>query len=145
MTVNDTFLVLNSLVSATTYSWHARALCAHPAIQGHGVITMHLLHRKFILVSTLPITKNATWKYLDNGSNQDVAWRASSFADGGWASNSAELGYGDGDEATIVSYGPSSSNKFITTYFRKTFTIANPAQYDSIQIGLCAMMVRWFM
>ena len=36
-------------------------------------------------------------------------------------SGAAELGYGDGDEATVVSFGPSSSNKFITTYFRQSF------------------------
>ena len=71
----------------------------------------------------------STWKYRDTGSNQGTAWRASGFDDAAWASGPAQLGYGDGDEATVVSYGPSSSAKYITTYFRKTFTIADVSAF----------------
>lgn len=67
----------------------------------------------------------ATWKYRDNGSNQGTAWRAAAFDDSGWSSGTAELGYGDGDESTIMSYGPSATAKYITTYFRKTFSLPN--------------------
>ena len=78
----------------------------------------------------------STWKYRDNGSNQGTAWRATAFNDAAWASGPAELGYGDGDEATVVSYGSSSSNKYITTCFRKTFTIANAGQFFGYRIRL---------
>src|SRR5205814_10702336 len=44
------------------------------------------------------IATGSTWKYLDNGSNQGTAWRATAFSDATWASGAAELGYGDGDE-----------------------------------------------
>ena len=71
----------------------------------------------------------STWKYLDNGSNQGTGWRASGFNDAAWASGPAQLGYGDGDEATVVSYGPSSTAKYITTYFRKTITIPDVNAY----------------
>lgn len=54
--------------------------------------------------------------------------------DGLWPQGSAEFGYGDSDEATLLSYGPSSSNKYVTTYFRKTFNVANPAQYFSFDL-----------
>lgn len=82
------------------------------------------------------IPLGASWKYLDNGSNQGTAWRATSFADSTWASGPAELGYGDGDEATVVSYGPSSSNKYITTYFRKSFTAAQSSSYTGLTLKL---------
>ncbi len=43
-----------------------------------------------------------------------------------WLGNRAGAGSaGDGDEATVVSFGPSSSNKFITTYFRHAFNVAS--------------------
>ncbi len=67
----------------------------------------------------------ATWKYLDNGTDQGTTWRGTGFDDSGWASGPAELGYGDGDEATVVSYGPNANNKYVTTYFRKTLSIAD--------------------
>ena len=62
----------------------------------------------------------SSWKYLANGSNQGTAWRASAFNDATWLAGNAQLGYGDGDEATVVSFGPSSTAKYITTYFRKS-------------------------
>jgi methionine-rich copper-binding protein CopC len=74
----------------------------------------------------------ASWKYLDNGTNQGTAWRGTSFNDAGWASGNAQLGYGDGDEATVVSYGPDANNKYITTYFRKTISIPDAGILTSI-------------
>ena len=74
----------------------------------------------------------SAWKYLDNGSNQGTAWRGTSFNDAGWSSGNAQLGYGDGDEATVVSYGPDANNKYITTYFRKTISIADAASLTTV-------------
>ncbi len=79
---------------------------------------------------------NSQWKYLDNGSNQQTAWRGLGFADGGWAAGNAELGYGDGDEATVVSYGPNSGAKYITTYFRQTFNVSDPSLFQSLSLSL---------
>lgn len=74
----------------------------------------------------------ATWKYLDNGTDQGTAWRAPAFNDAAWASGPAQLGYGDGDEATVVSFGPNPGNKHITTYFRHTFSVASPAAIECL-------------
>lgn len=82
------------------------------------------------------ISAGATWKYLDDGSNQGSAWTATGFNDASWASGGAELGYGDGGETTVVSYGPDPNNKHETTYFRHSFTIANPAQYEQLVLQL---------
>jgi hypothetical protein len=71
------------------------------------------------------IPEKSTWKYLDNGSNQGINWYSVSFNDNGWSSGQGELGYGDGDEQTTVSYGSNSNNKYITTYFRKTFQLSS--------------------
>jgi hypothetical protein len=76
------------------------------------------------------------WKYLDNGSNQGTAWRAASFSDSSWKAGASQLGYGDGDEATVVSFGSSSTNKFITTYFRKSFDVADPAAVAALDFRL---------
>ena len=73
------------------------------------------------------------WKYLDNGSNQGFAWRSPSFNDDSWASGPSELGFGD-TPATEVSFGPDSSNKYITTYFRKTFEVTE--NFDTAELNL---------
>ncbi|MEO0017803.1 MAG: hypothetical protein RLZZ522_1086, partial [Verrucomicrobiota bacterium] len=81
----------------------------------------------------------AAWKYKDNGSDQSTQWRAANFDDSAWASGPAELGYSPNNEdgaATVLSYGPSSSNKHITTYFRHTFQVADPALLHNLILKL---------
>lgn len=80
------------------------------------------------------------WKYLDDGSNQGTAWQLPGFNDAAWASGASELGYGDGDENTTVNAGcspvASCGTKFITTYFRKQISIANPLAYTSFSMSV---------
>src|SRR5688500_16136254 len=78
----------------------------------------------------------SSWKYLDNGSNQGTAWRATSFNDAGWASGNAKLGYGIPDATTTVSYGPDANNKNVTTYFRKNISIADISPYNAFRISV---------
>jgi hypothetical protein len=74
-------------------------------------------------ISHTLIAKKSGWKYLDNGSNQNTAWYAPAFNDASWSSGLGEFGYGDGDEQTTISYGTNSNNKYITSYFRKSFSV----------------------
>ncbi|XAL99912.1 CotH kinase family protein [Phycisphaeraceae bacterium D3-23] len=87
-------------------------------------------------VGTQLITTGSNWRYLDNGTNQGTAWRNAGFNDTAWASGDAQLGYGDGDESTVVSYGPNETNKYITTYFRSTFNVADPSAFTSVVLNL---------
>ncbi len=81
--------------------------------------------------NTVILPFGSTWKYLDNGSDQGDAWIDPSFDDSGWNSGPAQLGYGDNDEATVVSFGGDQSNKYITTYYRTTINVANPVELIS--------------
>ena len=69
-----------------------------------------------------PVTlaRGSTWHYLDTGT-EAPAWTDPSFDDSTWPTGAAELGYGDGDEATVVSYGPDAAHKYVTTWFRSSF------------------------
>ncbi len=82
------------------------------------------------------VPRGSTWNYLDDGSSQPPAWRGLGFDDSSWKSGRAELGYGDGNERTVVGFGPDSRNKFRTTYFRKTFQVSNPGQYQTLRLSL---------
>ncbi len=85
---------------------------------------------------TILVQKNANWKYLDDGTDQGSAWKEPSFDDSSWASGNAELGYGDGDEITVLSYGGNSNNKYITYYFRHEFSVTNPNQSNSLSLEI---------
>ncbi len=82
------------------------------------------------------IAAGSVWKYLDNGSDQGTAWSALAFNDSAWTNGPAQLGYGDGDEARIVSFGPDSANKHPTTYFRRTFVVNNPANVQELILSV---------
>ena len=82
------------------------------------------------------IPVGAVWKYLDDGSDQGVGWRTIGFDDGGWPSGAAQLGYGDGDEATVVAFGPDPNDKFITTYFRRVYTVKSAERFDGLSLRL---------
>src|SRR6185436_7163274 len=71
----------------------------------------------------------AVWHYLDDGSDQGSGWIAPSFNDNAWLFGPGQLGYGDGDEATIVGYGPDLNNKFVTPYFRHSFNVLDASLY----------------
>jgi acid phosphatase type 7 len=85
---------------------------------------------------TVLVPTGSVWRYLDNGSNQGTAWRAPTFNDGAWASGPAQLGYGDGGEATVVRYGPNASNKYITTYFRRSFSVVDRSAFSGLTLRL---------
>ena len=78
----------------------------------------------------------SVWKYLDDGSDQGTAWTDRLFNDSTWSSGPAELGYGDGDETTTVSFGGASNSKYVTTYFRHSFNVPNPSLYAVLRVGV---------
>jgi hypothetical protein len=81
---------------------------------------------------TTVIAKNASWNYLDDGSDQGTTWDDSTFNDGTWSTGTAPLGYGSITGATL---GTSTINNNATTYFRDSFTIAH-TNYQDIDISV---------
>lgn len=76
---------------------------------------------------------NSITNYDDNfqvpPSQGALAWEDLNYNDNAWDSGFAELGYGDGDEATVV-------NTVRTAYFRNEFTLPNLCNYSSIELTL---------
>ena len=81
------------------------------------------------------VPTGAIWRYLDNGSDQGSAWTAPAFNDSSWPAGAAQLGYGDGDETTVINGGP-ANNRHPTTYFRRTFTAPDVANVSALTLRL---------
>lgn len=79
------------------------------------------------------IATNAVWKYRDTGTDPGTNWMATAYDDSAWAQGAAQLGYGDGDETTVVSFGPNANSKYPTTHFRKHFTVTDPTRLGHIR------------
>ncbi|MFK7987300.1 MAG: MYXO-CTERM sorting domain-containing protein [Sandaracinaceae bacterium] len=59
----------------------------------------------------------SVWEYADDGTEPPAAWTTET---GGWASGLAQLGYGDGDEATVLE---DVDPNHATYYFRRALTL----------------------
>ncbi len=67
------------------------------------------------------VASGSSWRFLDDGSDQGTAWTGLFFDDTPWREGAGQLGYGEGDEVTLVGYGPDAGGKYTTTYFRHRF------------------------
>lgn len=66
------------------------------------------------------------WRHIE-GPSEPAGWRAPGYDDSGWAQGPGILGYGETYITTTLGYGPNASSKWITTYFRRSFTLADTA------------------
>lgn len=84
------------------------------------------------------------WSYLDNGTNPGASWNTLAFDDSAWPTGVGELGYGDGDERTVVSFidadptTPGTVEKNATTFFRTKFNVL-----DSSAITQLVLNTTW--
>jgi hypothetical protein len=72
------------------------------------------------LIKTL-VAKKSSWKYLCDGTDQGTAWYSPTFNADSWPTGNGKFGYGD-TQNTLLTYGSNSDSKYITYYFRTTFT-----------------------
>jgi hypothetical protein len=126
----------NSLQSAVEFT-AAAGTTYQIAVDGYSGATGNIqLNVTNLTTTAVPLTPwGAAWKYLDNGSDPGTAWRAPAFDDSSWSNGVAQLGYGDGDEATIVRSGPAGSF-YATTYFRTAFFVEDPSLAQSLDLSL---------
>ncbi|MBI4945357.1 MAG: CotH kinase family protein [Bacteroidetes bacterium] len=79
----------------------------------------------------VPVYANDIWKYFIGTSEPPSNWRTITFNDTSWASGKGGIGFGDGDDSTII---PSA----LSVYMRKSFTIA-----DTSKISIGALLVDY--
>ena len=143
--INGTLVLVDPGGGATTFNL---LLDTNLFVAGENLIAVHGIdtHTPYNNISvemsldvpleTALIRSGDFWKYLDDGTDQGSPWRAVTFNDSAWPSGPAQLGYGDGDEATTNSFGPDPNNKYVTTYYRHSFTLADASVFTNLQLRL---------
>ena len=94
------------------------------------------------------IPSGASWRWFTDavglGASDIVAghaswtvaqWKHPDFADKIWKEGRAQLGYGEGDEASVIPFGE-ANNKWVTSYFRHRFTLTNITGITELLLGL---------
>lgn len=97
-----------------TLSWRRNAVSRHIVAN---------IHWKSPGQTVVP--RGAAWRYLARHTAPPADWAAPDFADAGWRTGAAPLGYGNGDEKTVVPYGPDPARKPLVTYFRRAFEVSS--------------------
>jgi hypothetical protein len=86
------------------------------------------------------VPAQSVWKYLASGQDLGTTWRNPSFNDAAWPSGPGQLGYGDGDEATVVPCGPQApncvGNRYPTVYFRHSFQVPDPSVHSLLRMRI---------
>jgi secreted PhoX family phosphatase len=82
-------------------------------------------------LGTFPVAKNSIWRFHDLGQDLGNGWVAANYDDASWKSGSGALGYGD-PVTTTLGYGPNSSAKYTTYYFRHKFNVSDASLYEGL-------------
>lgn len=73
------------------------------------------------------VARGTAWRYA--ASAQTTGWEALAFNDSTWPSGATQIGYGDGDEATVVP-------RVFTVYARRSFTVASASGVTRVNLRL---------
>jgi hypothetical protein len=106
-----------------------------PRLPNGAINPSALAYDPSVTTSSL-IAPGSAWSFLDTGADPGAGWTGAGYDDGSWATGTAELGYGDGDEATVIGYGPDQDDRFITTYFRRSFVVSDPGIASDLTLRL---------
>ena len=77
-----------------------------------------------------------SWRFSPGNpmdSNPLDAWRNVDFDDTGWFPGQTSIGYGDGDDNTVLD---GMLNRYTSVYLRHTFTIDNPESIDFLLLNV---------
>lgn len=76
---------------------------------------------------------DATWRYLAGADPDGEAWRGADFDESSWDEGVAGFGYGDGDDATVLS---GMQGEFTRVYIRTLLDPALIAELEEVQLAI---------
>ena len=123
------------LTGSTTYSYTVTAI-NNLNLESAATAPLAVTTAELITTETL-IGASSVWKYTDDGIERGTAWKEPAYDDTTWKSGAGQLGYGDGDENTVMYNGGSvAANRYISHYLRRSFTVTNAAQISGLTLSV---------
>ena len=81
------------------------------------------------------VSRGSGWRFFDAGGDLGADWREADFDDSTWPAGKAQLGYGDDDETTRLSFGDDPKKKPVVCYFRHAFEVDEECAYSELTLG----------
>lgn len=114
--------VLDHLVENVTYYCRTAALDGAATLWGTQTV-------QFKAQATVTaFGEGDLWRYFEGRTDPGDGWTALGFDDDAWAEGPAGLGYGDGDDRTVVEM----QGEYVTLYVRRHFEIESPNDVSSL-------------
>ena len=130
--------IVASTPNTGSHAWSVPALDTNAALvrvsSAGGTPMMDESNASFTITATAPspvIPLGSTWKYHDQGVDLGPGWISPGYDDSGWPSGPAQLGYGDGDEATTLNKATPVQPSY---YFRRTVDLPGPVVAANLQV-----------
>ncbi|MEM7232098.1 MAG: lamin tail domain-containing protein [Planctomycetota bacterium] len=73
------------------------------------------------------------WNYFKGTQEPPANWRDLTFDDSSWDSGATGIGYGDGDDVTVLS---DMQNSYLTVFCRREFQVADPNAIDELVLSI---------
>jgi hypothetical protein len=99
------------------------------------VIAVFLTLPTLRAAETILVGQDAQWKYYSSQTPPPENWKAPTFIPETWSSGPAQLGYGDGDEATVIAGGDLTPRP-AAAYFRRSFSVGDPSMLSKLVFRL---------
>ena len=81
--------------------------------------------------SPLPILAGTQWAYFKGTVEPPAAWNTIVFDDSSWLTGASGFGYGDGDDATVLS---DMQNGYLSVYTRRQFDVPNVGAIAGLEL-----------
>jgi hypothetical protein len=133
---------LADMFSAVDYNTMFMPDHVHPNTLGLSAMAKEFLARiQAITIRTNQFTSTVircgdSWNYSDSGDDLGTNWTHPGYDDSAWNTGGARFGFGDLDIVTTNSYGLDPANKFVTTYFRRSFVVPRNIIVTNLNIRL---------
>ncbi|MFO1499737.1 MAG: DUF1800 family protein [Verrucomicrobiota bacterium] len=90
---------------------------------------------------TIFLDEGPGWKYMkgtaeptpDASGAPTLGWTQAGFNDSGWLAGATSIGFGDDDDATVLS---DMRNNYVSVYLRRAFSVADPAALESLLLSV---------
>lgn len=106
------------------------------AVPASGYTFERCVVTSYPATETVVVAKGDKWKFFDEGLEPPGSWTEAAYDESAWKEGTGRFGYGDGKEATLISFGANSQQKYTTAYFRKSVYIGDPQQPDSLEASI---------
>ncbi|MBP7949282.1 MAG: right-handed parallel beta-helix repeat-containing protein [Verrucomicrobiales bacterium] len=120
----------------TAWPWAALVVDGQAGVcESTGISALHFTTFHSSAAGTVTLfARGGSWRYYNAGDIGAAAWTTPGYNDSAWLQGNAEFGFGDGDEVTNLT--ANSVSKKNTYYFRRKFTVADPAAFTSVTLHL---------